>query len=116
MGVALHACLNSALFSGRQRRELLGRLSFTRKRFQLDLMPLQVEGLFTPRGAELFHECGRVFDGIYQDAQRELVSLDFTNQAYVFSFRRFQERNPVEGIEGLEDRRERRSKRAPRTR
>ncbi|WP_257453343.1 hypothetical protein [Archangium lipolyticum] len=91
----LRACDERGLFSGKQRHELLGRLSFIFKKSQIDERNLSLEGFLTPKGEELF----AVFRQIFEDARRErpdLMRYGMSNQAYNFSYERFAQLNPPE--------------------
>ena len=95
MCIALYRCLEADDLSELRLHELLGRLSFIMKRFQLDLMNVQHEGLFTDQGQRVISECGRLFDEIYRLTKARITGFDFRNQAYTFCYDQFAELNPA---------------------
>ena len=94
MCIALAHCLQQNVFAGRQLHEVVGRLSFLMKRFHLDLLHVQHEGMFTELGEAVVRECGSIFDDAFQCWGDQLTNLDFSNQEYTFSFERFCLLNP----------------------
>jgi hypothetical protein len=97
MCIALTRCLETRVFSEEKLHEVLGRLSFVMKRFELDLLNLQHvqnEGLFTACGLTVVHECGSVFDEVFRCTADRIIHFDLSNQPYTFSCERFAALNP----------------------
>jgi hypothetical protein len=97
MCVALSACLEANVFGNvcedDKQFELLGRLSFVAKRFQLDLLSLHHAGIFTPLGESIIHQFGKIFDDIYARCKDRITQFDHSNQLYTFSLERFLDAN-----------------------
>jgi hypothetical protein len=89
MSSVLCASLDAGVFGGRQRHELLGRLSLAMKRVHLDLLDVRRPDLYTEVGAELRHGFEEVFDEVFCHAGELITDFDLTNQPYTFSYRRF---------------------------
>lgn len=94
MSLCLSRCLTENVFAGRQRHELLGRLSLILRRLSLDLPALRQDGLFTPEGEQLVREFERMFAEIFATVQDKIVQLDLRNQPYEFCYQRFAAANP----------------------
>jgi hypothetical protein len=94
IGRVLSTCLERQAFDDRQAHEALGRLGFVLRKFKLDLALLNQFSVFTPTG----WRCYRIFSTVYDDLQGRYAPLvnplDYGNQAYVFSYQRFDDRNP----------------------
>ena len=86
-----------AHFQEARHHELLGRLSFVMKRFHLDLLNLQYEGLFTDQGLAVVNKCGRVFDEVFRRSRDGITRFDLRNQSYTFSYERFAALNRAAG-------------------
>ena len=97
MCIALYYCLEAGVFTEAKMHELLGRLSFVMKRFHLDLLNLNHEGLFTDRGLAIIRDCGRAFDDIFRQTKGRITRFDLSNQSYTFSYDRFAALNPAAG-------------------
>ena len=95
MSLALHRCVDSDRFTGRQRHELLGRRSYIMRRFQLDLEGLRRGDVFSDPGRVIFALIERVFEGVFAEAGPGISSLDLTGQPYAFSYDVFSQRNPA---------------------
>jgi hypothetical protein len=95
ISLTLSHCDDQNLFSGRQRHELLGRLAYIARRFDLDLKDFEREEIFSQKGFALFEELRTSFGEIGDERRRFLRRFDLSNQSYNFNYQKFAELNPI---------------------
>ena len=89
-----------AVFAGRRRHELEGRLAFTLTKFRTDIDLLAPGALYTARGRLVYRRLARQL-ALYAARDGELLHrFDLSNQPYNFSYERFAERNRL--VDSLE--------------
>lgn len=96
MNMCLNRCLELGIFRGRQEHELLGRLSYILRRFEIDLSFLgeHPESIFTEDGLRLYRFCAQTFQHVHGRRHQELDHYDLHGQPYNFDYPKFTERNP----------------------
>jgi len=98
MSEALDICYENDMFSGKQKHELAGRIAFILTRFSHDLANLAHSELFSEKGILLFNDFRQVFLELSQKRQDLLRKCDTSNQPYNFSYEKFVELNPLNGV------------------
>lgn len=89
MNKCLNFCYENNVFSGKQKHELLGRLTFILERFKLDIDNLNHSIIFTEKGLLLFNNLKSILEDIYQKRQNLIYMFDLSNQLYNFSYEKF---------------------------
>jgi hypothetical protein len=91
------ACLHAGVFTGHEKHELCGRLADDMKRFASALTLLNRRELYTDLGWWLFNKSRNAFEEVLADYRNLIVTLDTSNQPYIFDYAKFLERNPWSG-------------------
>jgi HEXXH motif-containing protein len=85
----LGPCLGLPHADDVQRREILARLGFILRRFGTDLGDLSRTDLFSPAGERVLEAIQQDFKAGYDAYWDRIRELDYSNQGYVFDFKRF---------------------------
>jgi len=94
MNLCLDNCCDLAVFSPRQRHELMGRFALILTRFGCDLRSLSYEGVFNQNGTMLLHWFIDIYRDIVSRRHELLAPLNIQNQPYCFRYENFVNANP----------------------
>jgi hypothetical protein len=90
---ALIAVLESGCISDVRSHELLGRIGFAMKKFAYDLRLLRTPEAYTSAGCHCYETFAATYTDIEARYAKEVATLDFGGQPYVFDYECFRRRN-----------------------
>ncbi len=85
--------MEEELFSGKERMEVIGRLSDNMKRWSKIIEMFSQGGIFTETGEQFFDEFKAVYEKLYEKYKHLINAFDTSNQPYIFCFDKFYEAN-----------------------
>lgn len=91
----LELCIQKEVFNGREHHELCGRLVSNMKRFRLAIEKFNKPEMYQPEGAMWYSFFRNKYKTLYKRNKQLIDRFDLSNQAYVFSYDKFLELNPL---------------------
>ncbi len=93
ISIFFDTCLEKNLFTGKEKLEVIGRLSDNMKRWTKMIELFSQEGIFTEMGEQFYFEFKRIYEEMHQKYHKLIYDFDTSNQPYIFCFDKFYEAN-----------------------